>query len=567
MSKVINQRLIVLLTFVLTIFGCKKIDNNQNGFSNQTKVESFFKRSTNLPYAVQKIALLLKEKESKFHFIEKFVKYQGLPLWQNAIINLKPIHTSETSFSQSSNVNNNDTIVKIPIQLQGAQVIHGYLLCTISSDSVSIAVIDGRTYSEYGFMSTSSQNIVAENIVTEIMSFNHTIYNLNNFNLTDTRLFADSSNSNGSRIVIFDTLNNFNGNSNAGLCSGGSTIIAVKTPDCLNTYPCTSTWCDGCNGCYKWNIHSFCNQDAPSTSSPQVLVWTIEQFEDPEGSGAYPDGWIPTPDPCPLTTGISMIICDLGWNIVILPIQPPIDAPCTLAKIAAKRMDSMYLKSNVDSVLTTLNLSSESLEKGFVVSKRKNVDPYNSSIFNFNNYKCSNVQTGSDSGVSINFTPSSYLEHVASFIHTHPSSGKAAQSAKDIYELIQNRYENIYFEGNMLAAYNGDQYAITIIDTTAAYAFYNTMNQYLDGSKWNENSEIGKTFNLARDYYLKLYKSNTNKKNLAYEMAMAVVLNEFNTGVVLHKKDFNGHFQPLIINTATPNPAKPNKKVYTQECL
>ena len=315
MSKVINQRLIVLLTFVLTIFGCKKIDNNQNGFSNQTKVEIFFKSSTNLPYAVQKISLLLKEKENKFHFVEKFVKYQGLPLWQNAIINLKPTHSNETSFSQSSNVNNNDTIVKIPIQLQGAQVIHGYLLCTISSDSVSIAVIDGRTYSEYGFMNTSSQNIVAENIVTEIMSFNHTIYNLNNFNLTDTRLFADSSNSNGSRIVIFDTLNNFNGNSNAGLCSGGSTIIAVKTPDCLNTYPCTSTWCDGCNGCYKWNIHSFCNQDAPSTSSPQVLVWTLVLPEDPEGGGAYPDGWIPTPDPCPPTTGISMIICDLGWTI------------------------------------------------------------------------------------------------------------------------------------------------------------------------------------------------------------------------------------------------------------
>ena len=93
------------------------------------------------------------------------------------------------------------------------------------------------------------------------------------------------------------------------------------------------------------------------------------------------------------------------------------------------------------------------------------------------------------------------------------------------------------------------------------------MNQYLSGSKWNKYSEIGKAFDLAQEYYKELYKNNANKNNLAYEMAMAVVLNEFNTGVVLHKKDLNGHFQPLIINTTTPNPAKPNKKVYIQDCL
>ncbi len=338
MRNEIKFRLIVLFPIVFTIYGCKKIDGNQNGFSNQTTVEQFFKSSTNLPYAVEKISLLLKKKESKFHFVEKFVQHQGLPLWQNATINLKPTHSTETSFSQSSNMGNNDTIVKIPIQLQGAQVIHGYLLCTISSDSVSIAVIDGRTYSAYGFMNTSSQDIVAENIVTEIMSFNHAIYNLNNFFLTDTRLFADTSNSIGTRTVKFDTLSSFNGNSNAALCPGGSTIVLVSSIHCLNTYPCTSTWCDECDGCTRWAYQSFCNQEAPSTS-PQVVVWTIiQQPEEPGGGGPAPLGWYPTPDPCPPTTGISMTVCDLGWNIVIDPpnvnqsiIDSLADYPCAQA--------------------------------------------------------------------------------------------------------------------------------------------------------------------------------------------------------------------------------------------
>jgi len=50
-------------------------------------------------------------------------------------------------------------------------------------------------------------------------------------------------------------------------------------------------------------------------------------------------------------------------------------------------------------------------------------------------------------------------------------------------------------------------------------------------------------------------------------MAMAAVLNQFNTGITLNKKDASGNFKPIVVNTIVPNPNKPKKKVYPQDCL
>jgi len=56
----------------------------------------------------------------------------------------------------------------------------------------------------------------------------------------------------------------------------------------------------------------------------------------------------------------------------------------------------------------------------------------------------------------------------------------------------------------------------------------------------------------------------------AYEMAMAAVFSQFNTGITLNKRDFNGSFNPIVVNTTVvPKQGmfKPAKTVYTQTCL
>ena len=53
-------------------------------------------------------------------------------------------------------------------------------------------------------------------------------------------------------------------------------------------------------------------------------------------------------------------------------------------------------------------------------------------------------------------------------------------------------------------------------------------------------------------------------------MAMAAVLKQFDAGVSLNKKDTNGNFKPIVINTTViPRQGllKPEKTVYSQDCL
>ncbi|MCB0740830.1 MAG: hypothetical protein KDB92_07225 [Chitinophagaceae bacterium] len=128
-----------------------------------------------------------------------------------------------------------------------------------------------------------------------------------------------------------------------------------------------------------------------------------------------------------------------------------------------------------------------------------------------------------------------------------------------------------WYDGNFVIAANGNQYAITVPDSAKAIAFFSTKAAFLntDTNEWNYNSPIGKAFEDAYDHFEKNYKNldTTTRRNLAYEMAMATVLNSFNTGITLHKKDSNGNFKPIVVKTVIPNPNKPKKKQYVQDCL
>ena len=133
--------------------------------------------------------------------------------------------------------------------------------------------------------------------------------------------------------------------------------------------------------------------------------------------------------------------------------------------------------------------------------------------------------------------------------------------------MIETSFGDPHFEGVFVAAANGSQYAITITDPGRAAAFLNTKNSFLNDEDWNDNSVIGKAFKAAQDYYDKIYKGNPNKINLAYEMAMAAVIKQFNIGITLSKRDATGNFKPLVVTTIIPDPNKPKKKVYQQDCI
>jgi hypothetical protein len=190
-----------------------------------------------------------------------------------------------------------------------------------------VAVIDGRQYAQYGFLGNTANEVVAENLATEIMQFNYRIFGNNQFIVTDNRLFGGDTvgNSTGiTRIASFDstTGNNQNTGARSILCPGGRTTVVVTTTE--NHCPYGAGQCTGpsgsCDNCTQYcsgtstELYSFCNQ----STSQQAPVWTLEQFGDPAGGGPVPLGWVPTPtDPCiTIANGpVSTTICGLGWTV------------------------------------------------------------------------------------------------------------------------------------------------------------------------------------------------------------------------------------------------------------
>lgn len=235
-------------------------------------------------------------------------------------------------------------------------------------------------------------------------------------------------------------------------------------------------------------------------------------------------------------------------------------------KKAESKISSIFNHSNADSVVRTIpNLSTERKEKGFPILKKIKINPYPPRDTTVGGYQSGNVFTGTDSSIDYSFTYNPNVEIPTADLHTHPPKGYSAHSPKDIYNLIEERLQNNQYEGSFVVAANGSRYGLTITDLTKDTAFFNTKSIYLNGSMWKEDSQIGEAFDLARSHYKKVYKGDPNQQNLAFEMAMAAVLGQYNAVVTLNKKDVSDNFKPIIVKTS-PDPKKLKKVLYMQEC-
>ncbi len=260
-------------------------------------------------------------------------------------------------------------------------------------------------------------------------------------------------------------------------------------------------------------------------------------------------------------------------------IQQSPKTPCEVAHSAADRSTNVYNKANIDSVLKKKfpdGIDTFTVEKGFAIYQRyKFLDPDNryDTTYLPAIYADTATTIGTAGNIEITMDISGNVLVIAT-LHTHPSNGYAAQSVKDIFLLLENyslpptQKHRMRAACTFAPAYNGDTYSITVTDSAKAIAFLALQNQYLEGTHWNKTSEIGKVFDDAYDYFK---NDDPDKKDFAYEMAMATVLTQFNAGVILSKRDTNGDFKPLVVNTSQvlvkQGRKSVTKTIYTPDCL
>lgn len=372
---------------IFTVNSCKKLDIQKEQKPEISSSESFFSKTSALAPSVERIYSVLQFQDSKNPFVEEFVKKQGVPLWNYAIIQERESSygniTSQSINSNSSNQQTKDTIVKIPLQLIGYKTVHGYLLCKISNNKIQLLVKDGRSYKDYGYMQNNNSSTSAEALSAELMSINNKIFGINYFEITDSKLFGNNQSKKYASFKNDSVISN-KVSPNSVLCPGGRTSITITTTttNCPYSGRCLGPngSCDNCVVCQTTSTErlDICSQDGPggSTSGTGSLVWTL----DATVSGVIPTGiptpgWIPTPtDPCESSTSGSttITVCGLGWEPATINLERP--RPRSKAQYILPHQNRLPQDSTTDTqvanmcVLKTLEHISTFLGKQILVA-------------------------------------------------------------------------------------------------------------------------------------------------------------------------------------------------------
>lgn len=526
--------LFVCISGILLINACRKIDPQSNESVN-LKEELFFSSHKSSEPLVQAINSFMKRRNGKDSFVNTTIERIGYPRWDKAII-IRPDNTSGRGASDSAE------LTYIPFVRENENFVNAALLVrTLERDTSFRYICDWQYhYAEKG----AFEDTTAERIGLTLMTLDKEVFQRTKYIVTDSLLFnsymPDSIKGMSAHLEFGpeDDARNVNRNQ----LKGGVVYFYVFVTNYVPFYWQAVTY---------FNLNNFNFEN-----------WNFGNA----GGGGSGGGGGSSPPPCPggISRGAAYDNCTPGWEP--MPVDSPED-PCTTAKNSAKRMDSIYTWSKADSVLATIpNLTTETNEKVFPIFRKYVINPHNVHDTTFtNNYSCGSVQTGTDSNFNVTFSVP-YLQIHAATLHTHPPKKYAAHSAGDIYELITNSIQDPRFEGSFVHAADSSEYVITITNPSLATAFFATQSQYLTNDKWNVDSDIGKAYANAYDHFIAVHKNDSNQKNLAHEKAMAAVLYKFNSGVILNKKDASGKFKPIVIKPI-PDPRKPRKIIYIQDCL
>lgn len=585
-----------LVFFLLSISlpSCTKLD-----IVSQQKAEiqnRFFNIPANTPKDVHKVVDALRLQNNLGDFAYGFANREGYPLWDKPIIQRIKDHEVSNSFGDEELTA--ETLVFIPIVKQDEHFVNGFFFSRIVGDSVELRLYRGVDYNLFPFGKYDTSHVTAELITLQILLLEENVFGHRKYRLMDDRLFAksryDTTPASQFTTIELDTSN--------------LTVGAKKLPMWLCGYfpgpVATSGQCHCGFECQHFNTNCMeCN-----------VYYCMDITPEPPGGGLdpYPPGWPPDPNGLPYPdpqdpptqgggeggggsnpsegncTGLgncrqnSLIIegrlpcggCGNGPVTPLPPDEPPIQPPlsdtCEVLFNKGKKLDSLYMKGKVDSMLNTFTgWRDYTVEKGFSIladCRKVNGD----TITSF--YRPSDVVSGTDSSltyvVNLNEYSPYHFELFAATAHIHLKKAYSAPSPSDIYSLIFNSMNEPRFETKFIISAHEETFALMITDKAKALTFNGTKSQYLDGIKWKEYSDIGKEFKGAEEYYMDVYKSYdaVTRRNLSYMMAMSAVLKLFNSGITLFKKDISGKFNPIFVNITVPNPSKPKKKVYINEC-
>lgn len=591
----LQKTFILYLVLVALNLSCRKLDVVSSSKTIPTE-EKFFDAHRSSAKEEAAIVNFLKRTNEKSPFVKLTAQKIGFPIWDKLIMrNVKTTRVmSEGGSGQIQSMANTGScdIYYIPFVRDSQNHVNAAMIIKAFPTDTTIGYLCDWQYKN--LLTRPSDSLNVKKFALFFMRFDYSIFTHKRFIVKDRAIFPTKGHASANEVRLelkTDDQKKVKVNSLYTTCQDYS-VQYISCPYIRDYGACYGQGgtCDRCDRC-------------PSVTLYFTECWD-EWVDDDMGGGSSGDGGtgggaVPPSDPCSgdgnppsgpdaikhinqsqekvgaLSPPPPPPPCDPGWEPEPEPYPIPdspqdtTQTPCATAWATATKLNVLYDSSKAAQKLDSIDIAHDTLEHGFTLGEIIRINPYNPLDTGSYGFFTGNIATGTSSSITLEFAYNLNTKALAGNVHTHPAKGYSAQSAKDIYELIGSRLEpKSRIQGNFVASANGGQYAVAVTDYTKAQAFYSTSSQYLDGNNWAENSTLGKDFTDMTKYFKRIFKDSIDIDNLAYEMAMAGVLNERNAGVTLYKRNSSGKFVPLIVKKqiVPSSNGRRTSTIYIRDC-
>jgi hypothetical protein len=315
---------------------------------------------------------------------------------------------------------------------------------------------------------------------------------------------------------------------NCGICVGGNTGLTDCVQDCFGVWGGTAHR-DNCANCVGGTTGK------PECKVDCFGVWGGAAFNDPK---------------CGCVGGTSNEY----------PCSIPLKIDCT-SKATTNSNNSTALynynnskwQSNINAAFTEVTTYARSTENGFVLTNTNGTYDVDTKFTN-----------ATDHSGSFDFSTNMVATLHEHCLYTTPGGTTDTDgntpSPGDLQGLLESRHDGATnLSDSYVICADKNTYDLHIDDPAAAATFFGNITGMVntDGS-FNPNSSIGRDFLGIRDnLYGQLYSQGGQRdRNIAGSLAMAYVLEKYNAGVTILKRNADGTFKQLSVEEIVSNGTK-----------
>ncbi|MEO8404400.1 MAG: hypothetical protein ABI480_07395, partial [Chitinophagaceae bacterium] len=302
---------LILLCFTFAIFyACKKQKDISTSNSSPHSNQKFFSSSPGTDPTVLSVLNSVKQQDQHRNIVDKLVSKAGYPLWDEAIVATKQ--------------DEHRKFIYVPFVLDGKKQTNAILMVKISGSDTAYHLLYGSQYHNYSFDNNVHNPWNANDIYHAFMLFDHQIFHVSEFTVSDPRLTGDTLGSKPRTVTLKDISN--------------SRITSAARENNLFTVTVNTTvvTCHDCGDDDRTYMVWCCN----ATYSTESVTYYFDDDNDdwgwypPAGGGGGGEAspcpgcsWEDT-NPCALDEhGHAINFCDEEWHPTVLaPTYNPFEA-------------------------------------------------------------------------------------------------------------------------------------------------------------------------------------------------------------------------------------------------